>query len=82
MDARELEVRCDHCNAGFALGTDRCVHCGEPLLQRWTTLQREEGLESGPGGALARVWLRMGPGAIALLFVGVSLITRSCAGEP
>jgi hypothetical protein len=84
MDAREFEVRCQPCDAGFALGTPRCVHCGEPLVQRSTALHLEEdgAAVSVPGGPLARVWTRLGPGFVALLFVGVSMITRSCAGEP
>lgn len=34
MDAKELEVRCDHCDAGFAVGTKLCVHCQRPLRRR------------------------------------------------
>jgi hypothetical protein len=34
MDARDLEVRCSGCGAGFAVGTRRCIHCGLPLGPR------------------------------------------------
>jgi hypothetical protein len=34
MDARDLEVRCAGCGAGFAVGTRRCIHCGQPLVAR------------------------------------------------
>ncbi len=34
MDARDLEVRCAGCGAGFAVGTRRCIHCGLPLGAR------------------------------------------------
>jgi hypothetical protein len=34
MDARELEVRCSGCGAGFAVGTRSCVHCGRALGAR------------------------------------------------
>jgi hypothetical protein len=34
MDARDLEVRCSSCGAGFAIGTRRCIHCGQTLAPR------------------------------------------------
>ena len=34
MDARDLEVRCDTCDAGFAVGTKVCVHCQTRLGRR------------------------------------------------
>ncbi len=34
MDARDLEVRCESCDAGFAAGTPECIHCGRRLPKK------------------------------------------------
>ena len=38
MDARDLEVRCSGCGAGFAAGTRTCIHCGQRLASGGSSL--------------------------------------------
>ena len=86
MDARELEIRCPSCDAGFAVGTQRCIHCGRPLgtlgqlTQAMSTLstpadgQRAEE-DSGQAAALNGV---ISGGAVVALMVATWLI-RACS---
>jgi hypothetical protein len=83
MDARDLEVRCTHCNAGFAAGTRTCVHCQRPLGSRLRLAQGGAGAVDADGELPERlgIWGRIGPGVLAALFIGISMISRMCSGD-
>jgi hypothetical protein len=86
MDAREIEVRCRNCNAGFAKGTRFCIHCQQPLGARAWGTEPESTADAldvpEPSPEPNTLWSRIGPGAVALLFVALSLVLRMCAGDP
>jgi hypothetical protein len=78
------EVNCEHCRVSFALGTRRCLHCGEALGRKPRKLLIpvppgheevlvEEDLPNKRGGfsPLTFVWL--------LLLLG-GYLYRSCGG--
>jgi hypothetical protein len=86
MDARELEVRCARCNAGFAIGTRVCIHCSQPIGRG---LLGEAPLPAAAGDdaeldapqepqAPPTLWARLGPGLVALVFVALSVLSRAC----
>lgn len=94
MDARDLEVRCEACDAGFAEGTRTCVHCNRPLGRRSRAPQATRDLfdpatsDEAPSegdedeGELRRAsfWGNLVPTLAAIAFVLVSFILRACDG--
>jgi hypothetical protein len=88
MDARELEVRCLHCNAGFAAGTRSCVHCQRPLGGTWQRRQfevdaasRDGDVPDGPAAADFGLWGRLGPGLLTVVLIGISVLSKVCVGD-
>jgi hypothetical protein len=90
MDARDLEVRCAGCGAGFAVGTRRCIHCGQPLVAGASlgdsTLQTLPTRDEAPadvadGEETAQSTRRnsMLSGLLMLGLVVVSSLIRNCA---
>jgi hypothetical protein len=92
MNAREFEVRCANCDAGFAVGTRHCIHCGQrlgagvlPGLQRRNPADPADPAEADDAQAEeatpAGVWARIAPGFLTLLFIAIGVLGRACAGE-
>ena len=79
MDARDFEVRCVDCGAGFAVGTQRCIHCGArlgartlPSLVASSDAGSSEPAESGlPSNLLS--------GGIMVPLVVASSLMRACS---
>ena len=82
MDARELEVRCSGCGAGFAIGTQRCIHCGLPLgARRASPLRALQDADSNAEDAPAESARLNGlvSGAIMVALVVTSALMRACS---
>ena len=78
---RDFEVRCYHCGTSFAVGTKRCIHCGQRLgsapvevAYGGTSSQapEEEVVKSSPLRSV--MWVLM-----AIIAVAMS-VARSCEG--
>ena len=85
MDARDLEVRCEWCDAGFAAGTRTCVHCGHALGRPRRARQDDDSPFAGghdeqdeEGRTLGSFWSNVVPGIAALGFVLLSYLLKAC----
>jgi hypothetical protein len=81
MDARDFEVRCADCGAGFAIGTQRCIHCGARLgVRSLPTLLASSGAEPGEPSDPTEGGLRSNllSGGIMLALVAASALMRAC----
>ena len=82
MDARDLEVRCSGCGAGFAIGTQRCVHCGGVLGSGGGALSMSTHGEPAADDASAENAQRLTSvlsGGVMLAVVLVSWLIRACS---
>jgi hypothetical protein len=84
MDAKDLEVRCATCGAGFAIGTRRCIHCGQSLAARaapeWlaTTSDTEPSPEQDSPAENVRMNSIIS-GAVMISIVVASSLIRHCS---
>lgn len=79
MDARDLEVRCAGCDAGFAAGTRRCIHCGLALGGRGPQIfapPADAGAEPAEESAQLSSLLS---GGVMLAVVVASALIRACS---
>jgi hypothetical protein len=95
MNARELEVRCANCNAGFAIGTRVCVHCGQRLGSGVRALDEPselhgrnpadpaeaEAADEAADGGPGGLWAKIAPGFLTLLLLGLGIVSRACGAD-
>ena len=83
MDARELEVRCAGCGAGFAVGTRRCISCGQELGSRpGSSLLLAPGVPDADEPDTQNTWLMNLLSALVMLaLVTASALLRACGNE-
>jgi hypothetical protein len=84
MDARDLEVRCSGCGAGFAIGTRRCIHCGRDLgAPRAPTLPGATDAEpdADPRATQKAMLTNLLSGAVMIALLAVSALMRACNND-
>ena len=79
------EVYCYQCQATFALGTRRCVHCGGRLAHAEAQIEPGVGSPTSAEGAadespVVTIARRMSGATLWLVFVLAAILARMCEG--